>query len=269
MPFGKICLEIEAVQRAVFFAHQLLHSAAKEGLLIIHPSASSRSRDPLRLQSQTEASYCRAVAQRGMDAFESLIATLLRRSGYWIHPSFKVDLTKEEKRVIGRPSTPRWELDLVAYRARGNQLLVVECKSYLDSYGVFFKSFDGSDQKSALRFKLFNDAALRDVVFSRLVAQLEATGSCNPSPTVQLCLVAGRIASERDRMQLRQYFASKDWLLWDDEWLRAELLKASAAGYENDSHIVVAKLLTPRKAGLTSTAESVSIEPRFCRKSRA
>src|SRR5229473_544873 len=185
-----------------------------------------------------------------MDAFESLIATLLRRQGYWVQPSFKVDLTKEEKRTIGRPSTPRWELDLVAYKARPNQILIVECKSYLDSHGVFFKSFDGSDQKSALRFKLFNDAVLRDVVISRLVAQLEATGSCNLSPTVQLCLVAGRIASERDRTQLREYFAGKKWQLWDEEWLRAELLKASAAGYENDSHIVVAKLLAPRKGAL-------------------
>jgi hypothetical protein len=117
---------------------------------------------------------------------------------------------------------------------------------------VFFKSFDGSDQKSALRFKLFNDAVLRDVVISRLVAQLEATGSCNLSPTVQLCLVAGRIASERDRTQLREYFAGKKWQLWDEEWLRAELLKASAAGYQNDSHIVVAKLLAPRKGTLRS-----------------
>jgi hypothetical protein len=52
-----------------------------------------------------------------MDAFESVIAMLLRREGYWIHPSFKVELTKEEKRQVGKHSTPRWEIDLIAYNA--------------------------------------------------------------------------------------------------------------------------------------------------------
>ena len=30
----------------------------------------------------------------------------------------KVELTKEEKRLIGRHSSPRWELDIVGYSAR-------------------------------------------------------------------------------------------------------------------------------------------------------
>jgi len=53
--------------------------------------------------------------ERRMNAFEALIALLLRRQGYWVQTSFKVKLTKAEKRRIGRPSSPRWELDLVAY----------------------------------------------------------------------------------------------------------------------------------------------------------
>jgi len=40
------------------------------------------------------------------------------------------------RREIGRPSSPRWELDIVAYSGRDNLLLVVECKSRLDSQGV-------------------------------------------------------------------------------------------------------------------------------------
>jgi len=35
--------------------------------------------------------------------------------GYWVRTSVKVDLTKEEKVQIGRPSSPRWELDIVGY----------------------------------------------------------------------------------------------------------------------------------------------------------
>ena len=39
-----------------------------------------------------------------MDAFESVVGEILHRDGYWIQPSVKVGLTKEEKRQIGRPS---------------------------------------------------------------------------------------------------------------------------------------------------------------------
>src|ERR1019366_2421900 len=71
-----------------------------------------------------------------MDAFEQLVSEILWMEGYWVRTSAKVDLTKEEKRQIGRPSSPRWELDIVAYSGRDNLLKVIECKSYLDSRGV-------------------------------------------------------------------------------------------------------------------------------------
>lgn len=57
-----------------------------------------------------------------MDAFESLVALLLHRDGYWTTTGFKVELTKEEKRRIGRPSSPRWELDVIGYNL--NKLIV-------------------------------------------------------------------------------------------------------------------------------------------------
>jgi hypothetical protein len=66
-----------------------------------------------------------------MDAFENLIAMLLRRDGYWTTTSVKVELTKDEKKSINRPSNPRWEIDVVAYKGATNQILAVECKSYL------------------------------------------------------------------------------------------------------------------------------------------
>lgn len=91
-----------------------------------------------------------------MDAFEQLVSEILWMEGYWVRTSVKVELTKEEKRQIGRPS-PRWELDIVAYSGRDNSLRVVECKSYLDSRGVALRAFDGSDAKNAERYKLFAD----------------------------------------------------------------------------------------------------------------
>jgi Holliday junction resolvase len=41
--------------------------------------------------------------------------------------------------LIGRPSSPRWDIDIIAYKGAINEVLVVECKSYLDSRSVIFK----------------------------------------------------------------------------------------------------------------------------------
>ena len=88
-----------------------------------------------------------------MDAFESVIAGILQRQGFWTLTSFKVELTKAEKRTIGRPSSPRWELDVVAYRGRDNELRIVECKSFLDSIGVQCSAFDGTNEGLAAAHK--------------------------------------------------------------------------------------------------------------------
>jgi hypothetical protein len=79
-----------------------------------------------------------------MDSFEQVVSEILWMEGHWVRTSVKVDLTKDEKIQIGRPSSPRWELDIVAYGGRDNVLQVVECKSYIDSYGVRASGFDGS-----------------------------------------------------------------------------------------------------------------------------
>ena len=71
-----------------------------------------------------------------MQGFEALIAEILEAEGYWVRRGHKVGLTKEDKQEIGRPSSPRWEIDVLGYRAPENLVLAVECKSYLDSPGV-------------------------------------------------------------------------------------------------------------------------------------
>jgi hypothetical protein len=42
-----------------------------------------------------------------MDAFEQLVSEILWMGGYCARTSVRVELTKEEKRQIGRPSSPR------------------------------------------------------------------------------------------------------------------------------------------------------------------
>jgi hypothetical protein len=175
-----------------------------------------------------------------MDAFENLIAMLLKRQGYWTIPCFKVELSKEEKRQIDRPSSPRWELDLVAYKGSINEIMAVECKSYLDSRGVVFRN--GSFEPVS-RYKLFTDEALRNVVLSHLVIQLQEIGAIADSPKVTLCLAAGKLASVTKRDELAQRFESQDWKLFDPQWIRDRLQQIGNASYENDMAYIVAKML--------------------------
>ena len=187
-----------------------------------------------------------------LDSFEALIATILRSQGYWVHPSFKVELSKQDKADIGSPSSPRWELDLIAYRGAVNEVLVVECKSYLDSRGVLFSTFTAGAKLSE-RYKLFANTKIREVVLGRLERQLVERGFCPPAPRIVLCLAAGNIASDkggRNRAALRELFDKSRWRLFDEDWLFERLMCLAASGYENDVGIMVAKLYSKRANGV-------------------
>lgn len=177
-----------------------------------------------------------------MDSFEQIVSEILWMQGYWVQTSLKVQLTAEEKREIGRHSSPRWELDIVAYKARENILRVVECKSFLDSIGVRAWGFEGGREIHQKRYKLFNDSTLRAVIFRRLRIQLAESGACLPNADLRLCLAAGKVR-EPDRAWLHEHFKSQNWDLWDEPWLRSQLRAMSEQGYENQVSSVVSKLL--------------------------
>jgi hypothetical protein len=155
-----------------------------------------------------------------MNAFESLMAGLMEREGFWVRSSYKVNLTPAEKRAIGRPSCPRWELDLIAYRAKTNELRIVECKSYLDSPGVRVRDFNHHGEHEAKSYKLFNSRKLFGVISRRLVKQLLVVGACRPRPHITLSLAAGKIRNAADAVLLKQLFGKRDWLLFDPLWIR-------------------------------------------------
>jgi hypothetical protein len=177
-----------------------------------------------------------------VDAFEQVVSEILWLRGFWVRTSVKVSLTAKEKAKIGRRTAPRWELDIVAYSGRENALRVVECKSYMDSVGVRKLGFEGGSLDHQTRYKLFNDKLLRSVVLNRLRIQLAESGACRPNARVQLCLAAGKVR-EPDRKWIRDHFKAKKWELWDELWLRAQLVEMSKQGYENQVSAVVAKLL--------------------------
>jgi hypothetical protein len=180
-----------------------------------------------------------------MNAFESVVASVLQRQGFWVLTNFKVDLTKEEKRKIGRPSSPRWDLDVVAYSGRNNEVRVVECKSYLDSPGVNCEEWeDGAPRSKRSYYKLFFEPALRQVIFERLSRQLVGLGFCAPDPHVILCLAAGKIQSRAGgEARLREIFEQKGWLLIGPADIRKELERLRKLPYEDSVVAIVAKVL--------------------------
>jgi len=175
-----------------------------------------------------------------VDAFESVIALLLRAQGYWTYTSFKVDLTKAEKREIGRHSSPRWELDIVAYKGSTNELLAVECKSFLDSPGV---TFDGTSLSPASRYKLFTEEGTREVVLRRMASQLVESGACAANPGVRLALAAGKLRRPKLEADLQAHFDRNDWMLLGPTSIANMLRLCVGARYENDVAFVTAKIL--------------------------
>ena len=182
-----------------------------------------------------------------MQAFEQLVADLLWREGYWATTAYKVNLTPEEKRAIGRPTTPRWEIDVVAYNVLTNEIFALECKSYLDSTGVRMAAFSSKHEKLASRYKLFNEEETRKVVLKRLAAQMVSEGRCMKRPKVRLGLVVGKFSSQAEARSVAALFRKRRWMLRGPDWLQDHLKKLSESRYEDNMAAAVAKVLLRNK----------------------
>jgi len=180
-----------------------------------------------------------------MDAFEELVAEVLRADGYWVHQGYKIDLSPEDKRALGNPSMPRPELDLVAYKAGTGELLSLECKSYFDSGGVHTRDLLPGG-RNAQRYKMFVNAELRETVLRRLAEQLVKGGTVAGNPTPKLGLIYGHATAANTKI-LKSRFEANGWRLYGPEWLRIQLQRMALRSYDNQIASVVAKLLLPRK----------------------
>ena len=138
------------------------------------------------------------------------------------------------------------ELDVVGYRGASNEILVVECKSYLDSPGVQCATFDGRNAKNTTRYKLFFDQTLRNVVLKRLRIQFTEAGFCAPKPAMQIGLAAGKVKGNEKRLEA--FFKEKGWRFWGPTAICRELRALRDSDYENSVASVVAKLLLRQSA---------------------
>jgi len=177
-----------------------------------------------------------------MDHFEAIICDLLEATGYWVRRSFKVDITKEEKRRIGRHSMPRPEIDILAYRRQSDELLVMEAKSFLDSPGVSLDQLSESHDTPQGRYKLFTCEHYREIVFERLRLNLIASGMITSRTSLRLGLAAGKVY-RRESDKLQAFMDSKGWYFFSPAEIRTQLTRFADIGYENNPSVITTKIL--------------------------
>jgi len=177
-----------------------------------------------------------------VDYFEAIIKTLLEHEGYWVRQSFKVNLTKQEKRDIGKHSIPRPEIDLLAYNVSTNSITALEAKSYLDSPGVRYNELCESYEVPEGRYKLFTCENYRNVVFSRLKKDLAKLNMANESTTINLGLAAGNVYQSKSE-DIKNLFDNNGWSFWSPEDIKQKVYELASKGYENEPAIITAKIL--------------------------
>ena len=177
-----------------------------------------------------------------MNAFEDIVRRYLEAQGYWVRQSVKVEITKEQKVEIGTPTMPRPEIDLVAYKPSKNELVLIEAKSYLDSYGVYYEAVTDPHDTGAARYKLFTNSIFQEIVTETLVDQYLGSGLIKNKVKVNYGLAAGNIHKGNEK-PLADYFRKNSWILITSDQLRKFVEQCATKGWEDDVVTITAKLL--------------------------
>jgi len=178
-----------------------------------------------------------------MNAFEDIVKLYLESEGYWIRQSVKVEISKEDKRAIDLPTMPRPEIDLVALNVKENELLLIEVKSYLDSYGVYFEAVSDKDDKLAERYRLFTNETFRKIVTAKLREEYLKQGLINENTKMNYALAAGNIHSAADELKISEHFSQQGWILFSPKKIKDKVKELSQKGWEDNLVTITAKLI--------------------------
>jgi hypothetical protein len=178
-----------------------------------------------------------------LDAFEQIIGQLLEEAGFWVRYSVKINLSKHEKVEIGKATTPRPEIDIVAYKPIEKTLYLIEVKSFLDSPGVVYEHVTIQQDIQSGRYKLLTSQKYREVIERRLKHEWVEEKLITEDTKINFGLVAGKVHKNREN-ELNENFASRSWLFWGPTEIRKRLIRLASKGYENNSVTIVSKLLT-------------------------
>jgi hypothetical protein len=177
-----------------------------------------------------------------MDHFEAVVHTLLEAEGYWVRSSYRVALSKEQKRNTGKPSIPRPEIDLLALHVKRNEVLALEVKSYLDSPGVKLADLAKEHDTAEGRYKLFTSKKYRTIVLDCLKHQLLDVGAINERTNIRLGLAAGKVYQGRSE-PLRAHLDAAGCFFWSPEEIRSKVHTLAEGPYENNATTITAKVL--------------------------
>ena len=177
-----------------------------------------------------------------MDAFEQIVGKLLEEDSYWVRQSVKVDLTKEEKKLIGKPTSPRPEIDIIALNANKNIILLLEIKSYLDSAGVVLSQVQDENEDQQGGYKLLTSSKYRKVIEERLVTDWVTKGIIKAKPKVMYGLVAGKVYQNKE-VELRDYCKKKKFFFWGPTDIKQKIKLLANKGYENHPVTIAVKIL--------------------------
>jgi len=180
-----------------------------------------------------------------MNAFEDIVKLYLEEGGYWVRQSVKVHkITKADKRNLENASMPTPEIDIVAYKAKKNELLLVEVKSFLDSYGVHFDAVSGIDKEGGKRYKLFTNDLFRQIITDRLKEEYLDLGLINATTKIKYALAAGKIHSEWDETNILKHFSDpkRKWILFSPKQIKDKIREFATKGWEDNVVVMTAKL---------------------------
>jgi hypothetical protein len=177
-----------------------------------------------------------------VNAFENIVKLYLEEEGYWVRQSVKAHISKEEKVALGLPSMPTPEIDLVALNVKKNELLLIEAKSLLGSYGVYYEAVADEKDKLAKRYRLFTNRKFREIVTKALREDYLKRGLINEKTKINYALAAGHIHLGNDLI-IARYFSDNGWKLFTPEQIKEKVRQLSTKGWEDDLITITAKLI--------------------------
>ncbi len=181
-----------------------------------------------------------------MNAFEDIVKQYLEAEGYLVRHSVKVEISPSDKRAIGLTTMPRPEIDLVALDMKQNELLV-EVKSFLDSYGVYFGHNEigvfPPDTWAAKRYRLFANDTFREVVSRRLKEEFLKNGLINEKTKINYALAAGKFRTSKDEADTEAFFSKRGWKLFTPKKIKDKVRELAKRGCEDNLATITAKLI--------------------------
>ena len=180
-----------------------------------------------------------------MNAFETIVRVCLEEKGYWVRQSVKARISKEDKVALGLPSMPTPEVDLVALNVKENELLLVEAKSLLGSYGVYYEAVADEKDELAERYRLFTNRKFREVVTKALREDYLERGLINEKTKINYALAAGHIPSGNEPSILK-YFSAKGWKLFSPSEIKETVKQLSKKVWQDDLIAMTAKLIVEK-----------------------